>query len=187
MKKIGHTYGQPGLWSTTGCLAICLTLLAGCVGKSIPTNQDILRAIESAMDEDARSMFKVTRVKRLNGYSAGGEAYRVECHYDLKWIRQIPKRMEDFQNQMNNMSEEDQAAMRNNSAGGLVGILALVGGVNEMVRTLQLTALGYRQVGDTVTFEGIFKMIPSEQGWILAPESRGSLMQSPLQQYMNKN
>jgi len=77
--------------------------------------------------------------------------------------------------------------MRNSSAGGLVGILALMGGVNEMARSLQLAALGYRNIGDTVTFEGIFEMIPSEQGWILAPESRGSLMQSPLQQYMNKN
>jgi hypothetical protein len=160
-------------------------VLGGCLGKSIPSNHDILEAIQMAMDEDARSMFKVTRVKRLNGYSAGGEAYRVECHYDLRWIRQMPKRMEDLQNQMNNLSEQDKAAMRNSSAGGLVGILALMGGVNEMARTLQLAALGYRQVGDTVTFEGIFEMIPSEQGWILAPKSRGSLMQSPLQQYMN--
>jgi len=140
-----------------------------------------------AMDEDARSMFKVTRVKRLNGYSAGGQVYRVECHYDLKWVRQMPKRMEDLQNQMNNMSPQDKAAMQNSSAGGLVGILAFIGGVNEMARSLKLAALGYRQVGDTVTFEGIFEMISSEQGWILAPESRGSLMQSPLQQYMKKN
>lgn len=166
-------------------LAIALGM-AGCLGKSIPTNRDILHAIEAAMDEDARSMFQVTRVKRLNGYSSGGETYRVECHYDLKLIRQMPKRMEDLQNQMNNLSDQDKAALRNSSAGGLVGVLALVGGVNEMARSLQLTALGYRQVGDTVTFEGIFEMIPSEQGWILSPSSRGSLMQSPLQQYMKQ-
>lgn len=131
-------------------------------------------------------MFKVTRVKRLNGYSAGDEAYRVECHYDLKLIRQISKKMEDLQNQMNNLSEQDKAAMNQSGAGGLVGILALIGGVNEMTRSFQLAALGYRQVGDVVTFEGTFEMIPSEQGWILSPASRGSLLQSPLQQYMNK-
>ena len=124
--------------------------------------------------------------ERLHGYCAGSQAYRMECIYDLKLMRRISKRMEDFQNQMNNMSKQDKAAMRNSSAGGLVGILALMGGVNEMARSLQLTALGYRQAGDTVTFEGIFEMIPPEQGWILSPSSRGSLMQSPLQQYMKQ-
>lgn len=80
-------------------------LLGGCLGKSVPSNHDILKAIQMAMDEDARSMFKVTRVKRLNGYSAGGQVYRLDCNYDLKLMRQMPKRMGDFQNQMNNMSE----------------------------------------------------------------------------------
>lgn len=55
-----------------------------------------------------------------------------------------------------------------------------------MASTFQLAALGYRQVRDTVTFDGIFEMIQSEKGWILVPESRGSLMQSPLQQFINK-
>ena len=165
---------------------LCACLVGACVGRSIPSNHDILEAIQTAMDEDARSMFKVTRVKRLNGYSAGTQVYRVECNYDLKLMRQMPKRMEDLQNQMNNMSEQDKAAMRNSSAGGLIGILALMGGVNEMTRSLQLTTLGYRNIGDTVTFEGIFEMIPSEKGWILAPDSRGSLMQSPLERLINK-
>ena len=60
------------------------------------------------------------------------------------------------------------------------------GGVNEIAKTLQLAALGYRQVQDTVTFDGISEMIQFEKGWILAFESRGSLMQSPLQQFINK-
>ena len=106
------------------------------------------------MGEDARSMFKVTRVQRLNGYSSGGVVYRLECRYDFRWIRQMPKRMEDFQNQVNYMSEQVKAVMRNNSASELIGSLALMGrggrqpnGQHLSTRCLRLsTGARYRNV-----------------------------------------
>jgi len=72
--------------------------------------------------------------------------------------------MEDLQNQINNMPEQDKDAMRYNPAGGLIGILAKMGGVNEMTRSLQHTTLGYRNIGDTISFKGIFEKIPSAKG-----------------------
>jgi len=45
-------------------------LTEGCSNSSVPSNRDILEGIHCAMNETDRTLFEVTRMKRLNGFTA---------------------------------------------------------------------------------------------------------------------
>jgi hypothetical protein len=147
-------------------------LTVGCSNSSVPSNRDILEGIHSAMNETDRTLFEVTRMERLNGFTAENNAYRVECQYDLKLIQTPPQNTgEKLNEEFNKLSDQQKMSVSQNPAYRI----ALWGTQDEHSLRRKVASWGYRNVGDFVTFKGFFDFIRSEQGWILNPSSRGSL------------
>ena len=150
----------------------CPLLLGGCSGGSIPSDRDILEAIQDAMNDSDRQLFQVDDFNRLNGFPLENNGYRVECQYNLKLIRMPPQNdSEKLEEEFNKLSDQEKMAVSQNPAYRL----AYFGTRDQHSPRRKVASWGYQTVGDIVTFKGFFDIIPSERGWILNPTSRASL------------
>jgi len=151
---------------------ICAVFITGCSGSSVPSDRDILEAVQSAMNDSDRELFEVTNLKRLNGFPSENNGYRVECQYDLKLIQVPPQNdSEKLAEEFDKLSDQEKMAVSQNPAYRL----AYFGTRDQHSQRRKVASWGYNNVGDMVTFKGFFDMIPSERGWILDPASRASL------------
>lgn len=153
-------------------VCVCALLITGCSGSSVPSDRDILEAVQSAMNDADREIFSVTNLRRINGFPSEGNGYRVECQYDLKLIQMPPQNdSEKLAEEFNKLSDQEKMAVSQNPAYRL----AYFGTRDQHSQRRKVASWGYKNVGDVVTFKGFFDMIPSERGWILNPASRASL------------